>query len=387
MSEGSLAERIAIAASHVDTMYAAGVPAVARVEGPLFECGEVMAWIARAHAVEHEQTALKKMGALRASWGVPSHADDEGPPVDPGRSAEVYTRGGMLLDAHPHLPRAGEGFASWAARVREAIGAPFGMQAPGIECASWSAAHRLQALLAPVLRATGPRTYRYNAFLGDYRRTPFGFHIDPHQEAVVQYVIEGSRRASFWDGLSLTPSDAAWVEDTRGDTEPARAPDVAFDLQPGDLVFWPGTAVHGMEASGPSIALSMVVDRASPRSRAQVISTLETMTCAGAMALPAVTAPASVGPSDTLRRQAVFPLRYERIDDTLIIGVCGRTFDWPDFASVPAAMRLVDALNEAPRVEVAAVVARCEEPALPADLIYEVIGMLCGLGFFSVAGG
>ncbi len=377
-----LARRLVDTAAKIEALYSAGVPAVVAVDGPLFERDEVFGWIAAAHAPEHENVAADKIRALRQAWGMPG-AQDRARPVDPGRPAEVYTPGAMLLDAHPWLPRATEPFDAWVTRVRSGVGR-FGMQAPGIECASWDALHRLQTLLAPVLRTTGPRTHRYNAFVGDYERTPFGFHIDAHQEAVFQYVLHGRRRALFWEGRALGPADAAWLEDTNGLTEPPRPPDFVFDLGPGDLVFWPGTAVHGMEPDGPSMALSMVVDRTSPRTRDEVVSSLSCSTAGGAAALPEVGEPPLVTPTSTFVRRGVFPIAYERIDDVLIVGVCGRTFDWPDVQSAGAAMRLFDALN-ADAVAMKTLIAECCSDVLPGDLACEVVGMLVGLGFLAEA--
>ncbi|MBL4688441.1 MAG: hypothetical protein JKY37_27885 [Nannocystaceae bacterium] len=376
------AQRIATTAAKICELFSAGVPAVVAVDGPLFEAHEVFEWIIAAHPAARENTALQKIRALKASWGGPAH-EPEPEIADPGRQAEIYANAGMLLDAHPHLPRDCETFEVWVARVGAVLGR-FGMQAPGIECASWEALHRLQSLLAPVLRETGPRTHRYNAFLGDYARTPFGFHIDPHQEAVFQYVITGHRRALFWEGLSLRDADADWVEDTTGSTDPARAADIVLELAPGDLVYWPGTYVHGMEPKGPSLALSMVVDRASPRTRADVVSSLETATQGGAVALPPVGEPYDVRPHSTLVRHAAFPVCYERHDDVLLVGVCGRTFDWPDTGSAAAAMRLLDAVNASTIVDVEAILSQCVDDTLPAGLICEALGMLVALGFFAV---
>lgn len=348
---------------------------------PMFDLAEVFGWIAAAHDPDRERTALQKLAALHRSHGGPVSLPE--PTVDPGRQIEVFREGAMLLDPSPHLPRVGETFQAWIARTRAALGR-FGIQAPGIECASWDAHHRLQALLQPVLTETGPRTYRYNAFAGDYRRTPFGFHLDPHQEAVFQFVVAGRRRALFWDGLALDHGDASWLEDPTGASIPAREPDYAFELAPGDLVFWPGTFAHGMEPEGPSLGLSLVIDRASPRTREAVVSTLETATAGGRAALPAAQSPGDIAPTATLSQRTAFPLAYERFDDTLIVGVCGRTFDWPDPTSVGAAMRLLDAINAAPQHRVESLVAQCSCDALPAPLLLEVLSVLTSLGFFAV---
>nr|MCH9688265.1 cupin domain-containing protein [Deltaproteobacteria bacterium] len=219
-------------------------------------------------------------------------------------------------------------------------------------------------------------------FFGDYPRTPFGFHIDPHQEAVFQYVVRGRRRACFWDGLSMDEDDAQWIEDSNGLTTPPHEPDLAFDLEPGDLVFWPGTFVHGMEPEGPSMGVSMVIDRASPRRRDQVVSSLETITSGGQSALPPMTEVEMLVPGTRYRRRGVFPAAYERLGEVLIIGVGGRTFDWPDPASAAATMQLIDVLNAQDEIDVDQVLARCSGGALSHDMACEVLVLFEGLGYF-----
>src|SRR5690606_4943703 len=123
--------------------------------------------------------------------------------------------------------------------------------------------------------------------------------------------------------------------------------------------FWPGTHVHGFEPVGPSMALSIVIDRASPRSRSEVVAALEVQTMGGQAALPPPGEQPAITSATTIHRRAVFPIAYERHDDTLIVAVCGRTFEWPDRFSTAAAMRLFDFLNAHSRVPVSAVLDAC----------------------------
>jgi hypothetical protein len=346
----------------------------------MFDPAEVFAWIVRAHPPAREKVSRQKLRALKQGWGLDVEPERSIGP-DPGRPAEVYRDGAALLDPTPFLPTAAHAsFEAWVAETREVLG-DFGLQAPGLECASFDAFDRLQAVLAPVLRLTGPRTYRLNAFAGDYRRTPFGFHVDPHQEGVFQVVLAGHRTASFWEGLVLGDDDATWVEDANGRATPRRPPDHTFELAPGDVVFWPGTHVHGMEAAGPSMALSIVVDRASPRERADVVVALEVATMGGRAARPDVDPHAEVDPGATLTRRSAFAIAYERHDDDLVVGVCGRVFDWPHRSSIPAAMRLFDHLNAVDTATVKAVVAACADETLGADDVRETLAMLVGMGF------
>lgn len=366
------------------TVFDEGVPAVLRAVGPLFETASVFEWIKQAHPPARANVAHDKIVALKRSWGMsPDDPHDPDTPR-PGRPAEIYRGGGMVLDASPFVPMHRHAtFEDWVADARTRLGGEFCMQAPELECASWDALGRLQVLLAPVLGRTGPRTYRYNAFAGDYRRTPFGFHLDPHQEGVFQYVLEGRRRGLFWEGLTLSDQDAAWVEDTNGLVSPEREPEVVIELEPGDLVFWPGTHLHGFEADGPSMALSMVVDRVSPRRREDVVAGLESSTMGGKTALPPVASRAPLTVDDVVARSGPFSLAYERCDDALIVGVCGRTFEWPDPASIPVAMRLFDMLARrgTAQLPIRELADECADQSFSAEDICEVMTLLANLGY------
>ncbi|NVB39169.1 hypothetical protein G6O69_15105 [Pseudenhygromyxa sp. WMMC2535] len=374
------------AAVQMYAVFEAGEPAVLRGLGPLFEVEEVFAWIKRVHPQAKASSARDKIDAVKRSWGLDIEPPLASADPDPGRPAEIYRAGAMILEPAPFLPRPEhDSFEAWVRETHEALGGSFGMQAPGLECASLDALGRLQALLGPVLAETGPRSYRYNAFVGDYARTPFGYHVDPHQEGVFQYVLSGSRRAHFWQGLILQDADAEWVEDANGLAEPRIPPEHSFSLEPGDLVFWPGTHVHGFEPDGPSMALSMVIDRASPLSRAEVVRALEVATMGGTAALPAVDEfAAPVDPGARLVRRAGIRLAHARWEDALIIGVCGRSFEWPERSSAAAAAALIDDLEQTRGViEVDAILGRHAHPPLAAVDILEVLTVLVSLGAYA----
>jgi len=369
-------------ASRMRELFDDGSPGVIRAVGPVFTPEQVFEWIKQAHPRANANTSRDKIIALKQSWGLSPPTPPDRAQADPGRSAEIFRSGALILDPTPFLPNPADTFNAWIERARALLGGEFGMQAPGIECASWDAFERLQALLAPVLALTGPRSHRFNAFLGDYRVTPFRFHVDPHHECVFQYVLTGRRRGLFWDGLTLSEDrDAAWVEDTNALHTPRREPDTIIDLEPGDLVFWPGTHVHGFEVDGPSLALSIVVDRASPRQKQDVVAGLEIATIAGRAALPAIDEDAAVNPDHELIRRSPFGLAYERFDDTLIVGVCGRTIEWPDPGSVAVAMGLFDQLRSSERAVARDLIHAHACARLPADDVIGVLSMLVGLGY------
>ncbi|PRQ03099.1 hypothetical protein [Enhygromyxa salina] len=378
--QDDLAPQLARVADQLRALYEDGSPAVLRGAGPLFETEEVFEWIKRVHPRERATSSQQKIHALKRSWGLDIEELPSCGAPDPGRPAEMYRSGAMLLEPAPFLPTTEHSFTQWVEDAHAALGGEFGMQAPGLESASFDALERLQTLLGPVLELTGPRSYRYNAFVGDYSLTPFGFHIDPHQEAVFQYVVQGQRTAMFWEGLTLTDADSRWVEDANGLATPRKPPDVQVDVGPGDIVFWPGTHVHGFTQVGPSMSLSMVIDRASPRGHAEVVNALEVLSLAGKAALPLPDEHAFVGRDASLQRRVGARIVYERWEDQLIIGVCGRTFQWPDRASIPAAVGLFELLNQSARVSVTEVVDRCADQSLHESDVLEVLTMLVSLG-------
>ncbi len=359
-----------------------GSPAIIRDCGDLFSVQQVFAWIQSVHTPARSRSAPAKIVAVKQSWGLSAEGAPDAALPDPGRGPELYRDGALLLDPSPYLPTDTETFETWVERGRTQLGGSFGLMAPGLECASWDAMQRLRTLLGSVLALTGPRAYRYNAFLGDYRRTPFGFHLDPHQECVFQYVLHGERRGFFWEGLTLNDGDAHWIEDTNGLHSPGREPEVVLEARSGDLVFWPGTHAHGFESSGASMALSLVIDRTSPRTREAVVSGLELATMAGTAALPAVDESLGVPSGGAVQRRFDSGLAYERHDDTLVVGVCGRTFDWPDPAAIPSAMRLFDFLRSHASTTLEAIMTECADRQLSREDVRGVLGVLASLGYF-----
>lgn len=363
-----------------------GVPAVLRSAQMPFSTQEVFEWVRTVHPPSSCSPAASKIDAVKRSWGLSPGPAAEATSAAPERPIELYRGGGVLLDPSPFVPTdAHPSFEAWVEAMRPELGDDFGVMAPHLECASWGALDRLQALLAPTLSRTGPRSYRYNAFFGDYRRTPFGFHLDPHQECVFQFVLEGKRRGSFWEGLTLNAEDAAWIEDPNGRVSPARRAELTVDVEPGDIVFWPGTHVHGFEADAPSMGLSLVIDRTAPRLRPDVVAGLEVATLGGRTGLPMVDDSLEVSPTETLTRRPHARLAFECHDDDLIVGVCGRTFDWPDRGSQPAAARLLAALQSCDTASADALSREFGDKHLAREDIAGVLSMLAGLGFFTRA--
>ncbi len=363
-----------------------GVPAVLRQVDMPFSTQEVFEWVRSVHPPSSCSPAASKIDAVKRSWGLSPDLTPALPSPAPERPIELYRDGGVLLDPSPFVPTdAHPTFEAWIEAMRPELGDDFGVMAPHLECASWSALDRLQAMLGPTLGRTGPRSYRYNAFFGDYRRTPFGFHLDPHQECVFQFVLEGKRRGSFWEGLTLTREDARWIEDPNLHAPPPRRAELSVDVCPGDVVFWPGTHVHGFEADGPSMGLSLVIDRTAPRPRADVVAGLEVATLGGRSGLPTVDDSIDVPPGETLTRRPHAQLAFECHDDDLIVGVCGRTFDWPDRGSHTSATRLLVALQTCESTTADTLSRTFGDKHLAREDITGVLSMLTGLGYFTRA--
>lgn len=363
-----------------------GVPAVIRDAASPFSTEMVFDWIRTVHTPASCGTGAKKIDAVKRSWGLSPSATDANAP-DPGRPLELYRAGAVLLDPSPFVPSsAHQSFEDWVDQTRERLGPDFGAMAPNLECASWQALEHLQALLTPVLSRTGPRSFRYNAFLGDYRRTPFGYHLDPHQECVFQFVLHGTRTGRFWEGLILGEEDAAWIEDPNHRTKAPRRPDLEVELSPGDVVFWPGTHLHGFDTQGPSLALSLVIDRTSPQPRDQVVSSLQLATLGGQAALPPVDEGTNLDPTAPLRRRPHARLQFECHDDDLVVGVCGRTFVWPDRASQSDAMDLLRALQHTDGAIPDDLTRTFSSKALERDDILGLLSTLGELGYFAATG-
>jgi hypothetical protein len=100
----------------------------------------------------------------------------------------------------------------------------------------------------------------------------------------------------------------------------------------------------------------------------------------GKAALPLPDEHAFVARDATLLRRVGASIAYERWEDQLIIGVCGRTFEWPDRASIPAAVGLFERLDASERVSVAELLTSCTDPTLVEVDVLEVLTMLVSLG-------
>lgn len=377
-------QELAELAVRMRDVFEEGAPDVLRAAGSVFDAAEVFEWVKQVHTPTRANFAREKLVELKAGWGLAPPAAIDPTAPQPGRPAEMYRMGGSLLDPGPYLPQPDERFEAWVERSKAALGGDFGLQAPCIECASWDAMERLRALLAPTLAETGPRSFRFNVFAGDYRLTPFGYHVDPHQEAVFQVVLAGKRRGKFWEGLALAEhEDDAWIEDSNGRTPPARTPDLVVDLEPGDIVFWPGTQVHGFETEGPSLALSIVIDRASPRERGEVVRGLQVASMQGVAAVPPPVDAAPVEANTRLRRRAGMGLAYERHDDTLILGIAGRTLDWPDRLSIPSAIAMLEHVAALEEMVAGEVAEACATTDLEAEDVLGSLTTLVTLGYLT----
>src|SRR5205814_1147561 len=87
-------------------------------------------------------------------------------------------------------------------------------------------------------------------FVGNYEYTPPGVHTDP--DPIFQYVVHGKKRACFW------PREV-WEKEPRDPHSASRYLEDAtiFDVEEGDLVYWPMGQYHVFASSGFSVGLSI----------------------------------------------------------------------------------------------------------------------------------
>lgn len=177
--------------------------------------------------------------------------------LDVLRSAEAQRSGRIFLNRDtesnvPVFPSAGESFDRWSRRVHpEHAGARFCLRAVAEELEVMVPPPILAALVGGLDEVLG-RVTRKNAvvFAGNYDFTPVGVHTD--SEPIVQAVISGRKRAYFW-------SPEVWERAPRNAKEPDRYLSEAqvFELEAGDLVYWPEGQYHIFKSLELSTAISI----------------------------------------------------------------------------------------------------------------------------------
>jgi hypothetical protein len=240
-------------------------PAVERAAVEVVSESELLGWVADAHRIQSAKVAT----AFDRTWVAFNHRPRL--PDDTATSPDVST---YLRDNTPVYPRrffvtqSDATFEGYFRRMKTVVGDDFGFQVPGLEGANWTAFGRYQRIISPLLAQLGLHTARFNSFFGDYRRTPFGVHFDPHHLHTFQYVALGSKVLRAWLGTDLirTLGEDATVDILR---DPMTAHDrlptgLTLTGEPGFLLYWPGGYVHCLEANGPSAGLGIVIDENVP---------------------------------------------------------------------------------------------------------------------------
>jgi ribosomal protein L16 Arg81 hydroxylase len=192
----------------------------------------------------------------------------------PARDTEPWVRrpqfvsyvGQHLSMSATLFPKRGdENLSGYFERIRQVVGGEeFGFQLPNLEGANEDAFLRFREMAQVFTERIGSRVMRFNSFYGDYRRTPFGIHADPHHSYAFQYIVHGTKTLRVWDTAAL--------RDALGELELVKLfgdpnnyegdlPDgQTFVAEPGDVLFWPGKYAHCLESTGPNLGLGFIVE-------------------------------------------------------------------------------------------------------------------------------
>lgn len=132
-------------------------------------------------------------------------------------------------------------------------------------------AHEFVSIWRPITEILD-KIYRYidlprvplntDVWIGNYKHTPIGAHKDPLDN--MMFMVEGKRRIRLWD-------DPLWRElvDVEHDRQPFRdyealtGQSITFELEAGDLLYWPASYWHVGEGMG-DYSVSINIDFMSP---------------------------------------------------------------------------------------------------------------------------
>jgi hypothetical protein len=220
----------------------------------------------RFHAEHWERRATVLRGLLPAALASPEEVfgwlveaseawrDNTGPLIP-----EFFVEHAQLLsDVGCYLPGPRDGSAAaWAARATAMLdGRRFGLAIDDLQVVPqlWL---RLREFLRPLFALMGVpgEQVRATAFLGNYRRTPFGLHRG--RPGSFMFVIDGHKRIRAWpDEFFQGKPDLT----NRTDYEPYLEASTLLDAEPGDVIYWPSSYWHiGEDAGGWSVAISLFV--------------------------------------------------------------------------------------------------------------------------------
>lgn len=158
-------------------------------------------------------------------------------------------------------PRDGEPLADWAGRVFG--GEAFGMVLTYLENYSNDLSRTVARDIAPLLLRTGLplRGLDILLFMGNYGFTPFGVHKDnPGEEGFLFHIGPGIKTFYLWETerfLELSGGKEFYPR-----PEEILAEATRYELEPGDLMFFPSETYH--VADTPDFSASMVLDFLRP---------------------------------------------------------------------------------------------------------------------------
>ena len=154
-----------------------------------------------------------------------------------------------------HPPDPAEKMADWAKRVFGDL--RWGLTLNGAERWTPELAETLVPELMSISERMPPPSTRYELvlFVGDYARTPFGFHRDPINLRALHFHI-GPGSKSFY----IDPSNQAKLKRFKS-METIAAECIRFDVMPGDGFFIPAHKPHLGSSNGFSMAIAVAIRR------------------------------------------------------------------------------------------------------------------------------
>jgi ribosomal protein L16 Arg81 hydroxylase len=152
---------------------------------------------------------------------------------------------------------------------------PFGINLQRLQTVNPELWCRFRNFVAGLNRCIGsiPRRWDIDTFFGTYRATPFGIHKD--NASVFAIGILGKRKYLLWPEDYFSPDSAAIMTPDLEKIEPHIKHAVQFDLEPGDMVYWPSTHWHVILSDGRPSAVVQLTSYFGHQSSASLGSIVE----------------------------------------------------------------------------------------------------------------
>lgn len=116
----------------------------------------------------------------------------------------------------------------------------------------------VRAFARAVHNAPGPtpRGWQSDTFFGNYRATPFGIHRDP--AGVFSFTLLGRRTYYTWPAETFEPDDPDLFTPDPDVIGPHLATAERFDVQPGQVIYWPSNRWHLVASTGDPFVVAQV---------------------------------------------------------------------------------------------------------------------------------